>query len=214
MRLLTVGDSFTHGEELSDLNNAWPSLLAKRLGYEVTNAAKPGSGNTGMVRYVIEKAENFDLIIIAWSHFARSEWADQVGSFDIWPGCSKLPYSVVSPWRKQLIDYITDHYNDDCLYRQYLINIILLQNYLKMNNKKYLMLDSFGNHQTNNRTATVNQIFINQIDKTHYMGWPNESMMEWAYGCPIGKRGHFLDQGHEMVADKVYNYMKGLGWDV
>jgi hypothetical protein len=37
-------------------------------------------------------------------------------------------------------------------------------------------------------------------------------MMEWTYGAEIGSRGHFLDQGHTMVADKIYNHMQGLGW--
>ena len=49
MRLLTVGDSFTYGEELSDLNNAWPCLLGKQLGWSVTNLGQPASGNTRMV---------------------------------------------------------------------------------------------------------------------------------------------------------------------
>ena len=52
MRLLTVGDSFTFGEELSDVTDnvtpskfAWPEVLAGKLGWEVDNLAKSGSGN-------------------------------------------------------------------------------------------------------------------------------------------------------------------------
>ncbi len=35
MKILTLGDSFTFGAELSDISNAWPYLLGKKLGYEV-----------------------------------------------------------------------------------------------------------------------------------------------------------------------------------
>ena len=96
MKLLTVGDSFTFGDELADRNVAWPFLLGKQLGYEVTNLGKPGSGNTRMVRHAVEQINNYDLIIIAWSHFARTELADENGFYDIWPGCSALPHKEFS----------------------------------------------------------------------------------------------------------------------
>jgi hypothetical protein len=74
------------------------------------------------------------------------------------------------------------------------------------------MLDTFGNHQANERTAVTNQDLLDQIDPTYYVGWPNQSMMEWTYGTPRGPRGHFLEQGHEIVADKIYEYIRHLGW--
>lgn len=212
MRLLTVGDSFTYGEELSDLNNAWPYVLGRRLGYEVTNLAKPGSGNTRMVRHCVEHVNNYDMAIIAWSHFARIEMADEGGFYDLWPGGGHLPHRGWADWRWAIIDYFTKHHNDDYLYRQYLLNIILIQNFFKANDKPYLMLDSFGNHQVNNRTADANKDLLDQIDGRFYVGWPVDTMMEWTYGAERGPRKHFLDQGHEMVADKIYDHMKGLGW--
>jgi lysophospholipase L1-like esterase len=207
MRLLTVGDSFTYGEELSDVNNAWPFLLGKKLGYEITNLAKPGSGNTRMVRHAVEQIDNYDIIIIAWSHFARTELADESGFYDLWPGCSSLPHKKFSPWRSEIIEYYSRHYNDQYLYNQYLINIVLLQNYLKSQNKKYLMLDTFNN----NSYRKDNEV-SNQIDQTYYIGWPDETMMEWTYNTPQGPGGHFLEQGHEQVADKIYEYIRNLSW--
>ena len=207
MKLLTIGDSFTYGEELGDRNSAWPYLLANKLGYEVTNLARPGSGNTSMVRYAVEQVNTYDLIIIAWSHFARTEIADENGSYDLWPGCNSLPHKECSPWRSEMIGYYNKHHNDDYLYNQYILNIILIQNYLKTNNKKYLMLDTFGNnkHRKNNK-------FNNQIDLTYYLGWPTETMMEWTYQFPQAPNGHFTEQGHRAVADKIYEYIRHLGW--
>lgn len=212
MRLLTVGDSFTYGEEVNDKNLIWPQLVADNINYELTNLAKPGSGNTRMIRHCIEQVNNYDMVIIGWSHFARIELADEQSYYDCWPGCDGRLHDHYAPWRKEVINYITRHHNDDYLYKQYLLNIILLQNFFKANNKRYLMLDSFGNHQANQRTIESNQDLLNQIDSTYYIGWPKESMMEWTYGCPQGPWNHFLEQGHSSVADKICEHIKVLGW--
>ena len=207
MKLLAVGDSFTYGEELSDLNNAWPYLLGNKLGYTVNNLAKPGSGNTRMLRHAVEQINNYDLIIIAWSHFARTELADENGFYDLWPGCSARPHKEFSSWRSEVINYYSKHHNDQYLYNQYLINIILIQQYLKFNNKKYIMLDTFGNN-----SYRKNNTVVDQIDPTYYIGWPTTTMMEWTHGCPKGPGDHFLEQGHEVVADKIYEHIRHLGW--
>jgi lysophospholipase L1-like esterase len=207
MKLLTVGDSFTYGEELAELTSAWPNLLADQLSYELINLARPGSGNTRMVRNCIEQINNYDLVIIAWSHFARFETADENGFYDLWPGCDYTAHKEYSPWRKELIDYTNRHHSDKYLYNQYLLNIVLLQNYLKNNNKQYLMLDSFGNHQGMHRNSNE---LIKQIDTTTYLGWPNESMMEWTYCTAQGPRGHFLEEGHAIVANKIYEYIRNI----
>ena len=212
MKLLTVGDSFTYGEELSDLTNAWPNVLSNKLNCELTNLARPGSGNSRMVRHTVEQSNNYDIIIIAWSHFARTELADENSFYDVWPGCSDLPHKEYSPWRTDIIKYYTKHHNDDYLYRQYLLNIILTQHYLKTNNKRYLMLDSFGNHQSNARIDHSNTDLLNQIDEQYYPGWPTESMMEWTYGCSSGPAGHFLEEGHQRIADKIYEHIRNLSW--
>ena len=207
MKLLAVGDSFTYGEELSDLNNAWPYLLGNKLGYTVDNFAKPGSGNARMIRHAVEQINNYDLIIIAWSHFARTELADENGFYDIWPGCDVFPHKEFSSWRSEVINYYSKHHNDQYLYNQYLINIILIQQYLKFNNKKYIMLDAFGNNN-----YRKNNTVVDQIDPIYYIGWPTTTMMEWTHGCPKGPGDHFLEQGHEIVADKIYEHIRHLGW--
>ena len=63
MKLLTIGDSFTYGEELRDRNKAWPHVLGKLLDYEVTNLGQPGCSNNAMVRTAIEHSNEYDLIV-------------------------------------------------------------------------------------------------------------------------------------------------------
>lgn len=207
MKLLTVGDSFTFGEELSDVTDnitsskfAWPEILANKLDWQVVNLAKPAVGNSRMVRNVVNEIANHDVFIIAWSHWARIEFADDIGIFDIWPGCSALPHLHFSPHRKTAVEYITRYHNDDYLIRQFLLNVEILETFLKYHNKKYIMLSSFGFSTKTNKTFT------------NYLGWPNETMMEWTYGTPQGPNGHFLEQGHEQVADKIYEHIRHLGW--
>jgi hypothetical protein len=159
-----------------------------------------------MIRHAVEQINNYDLIIIAWSHFARTELADENGFYDIWPGCSTLPHKEFSSWRSEVINYYSKHHNDQYLYNQYLINIILIQQYLKFNNKKYIMLDTFGNNN-----YRKNNTVVDQIDPTYYIGWPTTTMMEWTHGCPKGPGDHFLEQGHEVVADKIYEHIRHLG---
>lgn len=210
MKILTLGDSFTYGDELSDRNSAWPNILSKYLNCEVSNQGLSGIGNSRIVRNCIELCNEYDLIIIAWSHFARIEFADQNGIYDIWPGTQLAQFDNRLNYRKDIIKYVTEHHDDVYLYRQYLINIILLQNYLKTKNKKYIMLDAFGNHQNIGRFKNID--LIDQIDTKVFLGWPLHSMMEWTYDCPKGPKGHFLEQGHKQVADKIYEYIRYLGW--
>jgi len=202
MKLLAVGDSFTFGEELEDRSLAWPSLLGNKLGWSVTNLGQPASGNTRMVRVVVEEIDNYDVFVIAWSHWGRIEFADKQGIFDIWPGCNPAPYQNPTPHRIQLVDYITRHHNDEYLVKQYETNIILLQNYLQSKCKKYIMLNAFGK---------IKNLNLN-INKEYFLGWPDESMMEWTFGIPKGPKGHFLEQGHERVADKIYEHIRHLSW--
>ena len=212
MRLLAVGDSFTYGEELAELTSAWPFLLGNKLGYEVTNLANPGSGNTRMVRTVVENIDDFDLIIIAWSHYSRLEFADQFGIFDTWPGHVSRIFVGDLEYRDQLSNYVTKYHNDDYQYFQYLINIILMQDFFKKNNKRYLMIDAFGNDYNTFKTNDKIMKFRKKIDSRYYVGWPDYTMMEITNNLPKGPRGHFLEEGHAAVSNKIYEHIRHLGW--
>lgn len=211
MKLLAVGDSFTYGEELEDTSLAWPYLLGQKIGYDVTNLGKPSGGNTQIVRNVVENVHNYDLFVIVWSHFARIEMADENGIYDIWPGSqSYLYYDAKLQFRKDAIEYITRYHDDNYLFQQFLINAVLLQDFLLSKKKKFVMLNAFGNNQI--ELVNKHKKLSNQIIPRQFIGWPNDQLMEWTYGCPQGPRGHFLDEGHQRVAEKINEYIRNLGW--
>lgn len=211
MKLLTIGDSFTYGDELTDIKRAWPYILQTNLSCELTNLGKSSTGNTSMIRNVIENAADYDLIIVAWSHFARIEFADECGIYDTWPGHRGVMFTGQLAFRTDVLDYITRHHNDEYLYKQYLLNIILLQTYASKHNKKLLMLNTtIGQLTLHNRISLLP--IIGQIDTQYFIGWPDSTMMEWTYGTPKGSNGHFLEEGHAIVADKIYEHIRSLGW--
>ena len=112
MRLLTVGDSFTYGEELADNRSAWPNLLANKCGYEVTNLGRPGESNTGILRNAMLNVDNADIVIIAWSHYARMEMSDENGVFTIWPGNAGNLFNGSLSYRHDLLKHINHHHDD------------------------------------------------------------------------------------------------------
>jgi hypothetical protein len=212
-KLLTLGDSFTYGDELKNPSvSAWPVLIANSLNLELTNLGKPGRGNSQIVRLTVEQVDNYDMIIIAWTHFDRIEIADEIDVFDIWPGRINVPGKYQYPWRADITDYYSRHHNDDYLYRQYLLNIVLVQSYLKWHKKPYLMFDVFGNHQDARRKDNGNNDLIKQIDTEYFVGWPTEAMVDWMGDCPKGPRGHPLEFGHQKTAKHINEYIRNIGW--
>lgn len=215
--ILAVGDSFTFGEELPNREiQRYSSLLANQVGALVTNMAKPGSGNKRMVRYVIEhiaQGNPVDLVIVGWSSAGRMEFADEDGFFDVWPGYNGPMFKKDGQvWRGQLLEYLNRHHNTEYLYRQFLLDVILLQNYLKMHNIKYLMLNTVINEFYHNQHHDDQQDLLSQIDLTDFVGWPSTGMCEWTYGSPVGPNGHFLEQGHQIVATKLYEHIRNREW--
>lgn len=211
MKLLTIGDSFTFGWELPSQDFAWPTLLANKLSWDLTNLGEGASCNQKMMRKLLmAPIEEFDLVIILWSHFDRFEIADDVGIFDAWPGGNRTLFRNEAPHRPIIIDYWNKHYNDDYAYRQYLMNIILAQSYIKSHGKKYIMADAFGNHKDPGRYAESNQDLLKRIDSYNFLGWPTETTFEWVGSVPWGPGGHYLEEGHQIVAEKFYQHIVKL----
>ena len=69
--ILTIGDSFTYGSELSDPKLAWPYLLGK----DVVNLAVPGASNDYIFRNTIGylHKNKVDVVIVVWTTPNRIE---------------------------------------------------------------------------------------------------------------------------------------------
>jgi hypothetical protein len=211
MKLVAVGDSFTYGEELSDRSNCFANLVAKQLGYNCVNHGIPGGSNWRAVRYLMnENLSDCGLVIVGWSHYDRFEVADEAGIFCNWPGGNRTKFVQEAKWRKTIVDYYTEHHNDDFLYNYYLMQIIFIQNFCENNKIPLIMMDAFGNNIDPRRQSKKFRVLEDQINPEIFIGWPNSSMMDWAKDTPHGPGNHFLDEGHSIVADKVIQTVKKI----
>jgi hypothetical protein len=209
--ILSVGDSFTYGEELDNQDLAYPYYIARGLKAEVVNLAKPGSGNTRMVRNIIDHVaadEPVDLVTIGWTSPGRMEFADAIGVYDIWPGRD----FNWGNWRSDLQNYINKHHDAEHIYGQYLITIITLQSFLEARGIKYIMMTTNANEYYHQSFYSKSQPRVKLINDTNFIGWPNEGMLEWADGCKKGPNGHFLEDGHRKVAVQILKHINTMGW--
>jgi hypothetical protein len=215
-QLLTVGDSFTYGDELTDLYQAWPYKLADSIDYEVHNMGLSGSSNSSILRRTMEELlENrYDLLIVGWTSPGRIEWKDQVGTpYNVWPGYETDSQFVrEQPWRKTLIDFVSQHHNAEYLYQQYLIQILLLQSYCQLNDTKLLMIDTLQNNYYRAVGREQHDKLENQIDTTKFVGWGEFGMTELTSNLPTGKGSHPLEEGHAKIAQTIYEHTRNLGW--
>lgn len=213
MKILALGDSFTYGEELADRRLAWPMLLAARLNATVTNLGAPAASNDKIVRSLLEHTldNTPDLVVIGWSSPGRMEFADDLGYYDIWPGYSgNLFIKDGMYWRKELVEYVSRHHRDEFFHRRFLGQVLLVQSYLKTRGINYLMLNVVNNeHYLKTKFESLNG-YISQIDTTKYIDFGSGGMLEWTYGCKLGPGGHFLEDGHAIVANKVYEHFRNF----
>ena len=65
MKYLALGDSYTIGTGASDPSHAWPSIIAERLGAEVTNPAVNGYTTLDLIRDELSYLERIDPDVVS-----------------------------------------------------------------------------------------------------------------------------------------------------
>ena len=217
MNILTLGDSFTYGEELaSPGESGWPQQLANKLGASLINLGLPGNSNPAIVRQLLSHCthtynETPDLVVIGWSSPGRTEHSDISGNFNIWPGYSGNLFKEHHPWREDILSYINRYHNDDYLFETFLQQIILVQNFLANHKIPYLMLNTGGNEYYKNTFSKKFGYYSHLLNVDNFIGWPTVGMAEWVGKSPKGPNGHFLEDGHQIVAEKIYEYLGNSG---
>jgi len=216
MNLLTVGDSFTYGEELTDRNQAWPQLLANQLNYSLVNLGQPSASNDKILRKTIDylvRVPDVDLVVVGWSNIGRSEYADEFGYYDVWPGYQGNLFKVDgSAWRNELVDYVSRYHSSEAIHLKFIQQVLLLQAYLKSRNINYVMLNIVQNEYYKKKHFDGLVQYYAQVDTERFLGFNKEGMMEWTYGCPQGPGGHPLELGHRRIAEKINEHIRNLGW--
>ena len=216
MKLLVIGDSFTHGLELPDCPMhdgsatsppsclAWASLLATDLNYELVNLSIPGGSNSRIFRLAVDESvrNRYDLVVCQWTEISRIDWQQNNRDF---------PVSANSTWLHKQVpaigDYYKNHYNDDHSMQTWLAQLITLQNHFKHTGQRYLFVSMQGLKNIGDRYRHL----AVQVDPEYYIGWPHEGFTEFMGDCPKGPGGHPLELGHQRIAEHVKEYIRNLG---
>ena len=201
--ILTIGDSFTYGEELTDrARQAWPYLL----GAPVLNLGKPASSNDRIFRIAIEETTKikFDIVIVGWSFPNRLEVFDNNN-----PLCINVNNKRQLPW---VDDYYKYSYNEDFAFRKWFSQVLALQNYFKQIDQRYIFCNVAGLKWHYKQYQSELEFLFKNIDTTYYAGWPVDGMLEWQGDCSKGPGGHPLELGHQRIAEQINEHIRHLGW--
>jgi hypothetical protein len=201
--ILTLGDSFTWGQELSNRTaDAWPYLLGKQFGQEVVNLAQPGSSNDRIVRLAVEETikQRYDLVIVAWADRSRLEvWSERDQEIK----CVNV-HNDFLPW---IADYYAQSYNDEYFLERQSLQILLLQQHFKMINQPYLFVNVGAKHFSYRKYRDTLGYIWRQFDLSCFPGWPAQGLIEWTADAPKGPNGHPLELGHQQIADEIAKYI-------
>lgn len=217
----------TYGAEIDESireTSNWVAHLGRFFGAEVINEAVGGSSNDRIVRttmqyiakYVCDGKDTSDLIVtIGWSNPGRREfaWADPVKQKQE----GGLYFQIVPTWRPPSLAKIHDYYYENLHSTReaevrFLIDVLTLQNMLKINNIRYLFcrgIPSFRNHQdvVHDEVASLEGM----IDKTRFHDFNQNSSLlikanEWK--LPIGPGLHPLEEAHQRWAETLWEFVQ------
>ena len=208
---ITVGDSFTFGDEVEDKNKIWPIRLSEMLKAKVVNLGHSGVGHEYCIDAIIDHTKSYDcdLVVIAWPSPGRQQWSDIHNKFTVWPGMHDI--FADSPWRNELLDWMNRHHEPEYLYGKFINNLILCQGYLHSQNIPYIMMCVDANDYYHKKySAYYTELHSKLINFDTMLEWPNKGIVQWGLeaGCKFGKGGHILEDGHQLVADKVLTHIR------
>jgi hypothetical protein len=236
MKIYACGCSYTYGDELANPNeSAWPVLLANKLQASIVNDSVNGGTNYRTVYQTIKNTkDNYDLYIIAWTNYSRLTFykSDNHYETNFNPHLKHALYSsekIYTEWGKTLYKH---WYNDLYAFKLWLQQIMQLQKLLA--GKNYIMINTAANSLSkwlapkesfaesieslvSLNTLTDEQIFdeyeeiqyyISLIDHSNFYKWSEFYIKELSNHFKNGPRGHILEEGHEYLANLMYEYVQ------
>jgi hypothetical protein len=90
--------------------------------------------------------------------------------------------------------------------------LLFLQSREKFINATKHLLDFFdylNDDQILNECTQIQEL-NSMIDQSTFIEWNKYNMTHWTNGCKRGHGGHFLEDGHLIVANKVIEYFNKL----
>jgi hypothetical protein len=211
MKILCCGCSFTYGDELDNLNDAWPHQLGKMMGATVINNGKPGSSNRQIFHQVIRGVEehNPDWVFVQWSLLYRTEHSDEEMEYVVWPG-KQWKGNPKIHWLEH-VKWVTAYNNPKWFSEQYHYVTVLLDHYLSARNIPFVSVD-FDAFDPNMKLFYENLSKDNYLKPEQYFVFQNkfENICAWTFPHPKAPKQHPLVEGHEAIAKKYYEHYRNL----
>lgn len=235
MRLYFNGCSHTYGDDLIDpYSQSWPAVLSKELGFDFLNDSISGGTNDRILYRTIKNIDQYDKFYIAWTYTSRFTRYRSDNNHDVNFNV-QLTHSLYSN-DPDFKNYGTIHYrvwhNELYEFKLWLQNIILLQSFFKIKNKRYVMLNSNNNNinrwsvdckdfndsvksmlcfdlMNDNQLIEEHkeiQTLLSQIDYSHFIGWNSWWLTQACSSFPVGPTKHLLDDGHKYIANYILTH--------
>jgi len=235
VNLFFIGCSHTYGDDLADPGTeAWPALVAQKRKATFTNAAVRGGTNDRIMYHTIKNINKFDEFYIAWTFTNRFTKYRSDNNFEInfnQTLTNSLYGDDPSYYTYGKIHYTFWH-NELYAFKLWLQQIILLQQYLTANSKKYIMINSANNHinrwcsDWKNFNSSVQSLvcfnlmnddqlyaehleiqqLLGQINFSNFLQWGSWDIDRLTEIYPTGATNHLLTEGHQAIADYILKH--------
>ena len=191
-------------------SEVWPKVLGKKLGLETWNCGRNGASNDRIFRSTINSVEYLEslgkkdlFVVIGLTSLTRFSNLEKQND--------RLVYNDVHLWH-DLMKNIT---NLDVVYYKHLVNIINLQNYLKMKNIPYLIFNAFDKEMESDLTKhklydniDLNNIY-NKDFKPHFLDYIEKKFnTNWGNNDDYFIKSHPTDKSHIEWANNLHKYIK------
>ena len=191
-------------------SEVWPKVLGKKLGVETWNCGKLGVSIDRIVRSTIRSVEYLEslgkkdlFVVIGLTSLTRFSNLEKQNDRLVYNDVH-LPHDI----RK----YMT---NLDVVYHKHLVNIINLQNYLKMKNIPYLIFNAFDKEMERDlkKIKLYDSIDLNNIYnkdfKPHFRNFiDNKFNTNWGIKGKHYQTIHPTDFSHIEWGNELYKYIK------
>ncbi len=191
-------------------SEVWPKVLGKKLGVETWNCGKLGVSNDRIFRSTINSVEYLEslgkkdlFVVIGLTSLIRFSNIERKND--------RLEYNDVhvSP------DFMKNRTNLEVLSQRHIINIINLQNYLKMKNIPYLIFNAFDKDMERDlkKIKLYDSIDLNNIYnrdfKPHFRNFiDNKFNTNWGIKGKHYQTLHPTDFSHIEWGNELYKYIK------
>ena len=222
MILYTNGCSFTWGDELSNRNSRFASLLANKLNCKLVDGSMNGSSNERILRTTFDylqdpktDLENL-IVVIGWSGISRTEIYSNG-----W--CTITPTMMGTDTRA--IEYYKHIQSEQQDNLKFYNQVLLLQLWLEKHNVKYFMfrIDSGqvkmvvkdgSNREVSDGydTTHLSQQQIKDINLKTFPSYISNTLTFREYGIQNGgglkPHGHPDEKSHELFTQYLYNIIQ------